>query len=373
MPKSILEFDLEGENERNLFYYVVGCMSAWHAGNPAVIPSENDLPDPITDVPIPDHIPSVLYSDTASLSTEGNSIIVADSGEAWQGRGVNIFDTRSCNACSYDEPNVGEVKRRIDFAVDAMGCNFLRLCTESYSQSDGRVHYEGPLQSTEYVDDLAEIINHIGQKTGVYVMLSLWIDPTFDSRGRPTERTAHVWKYLATIFKNAPHVLFGVCNEPQHNFNGAENQLVFDAMQMCVDTIRGTGANNLVAVQGVGGWSRIMRPWLGNLIESTNIVYECHPYNAFDPDQWYNVAKEIPVILGEFAPVDIGGAKMTYDDVTETVQKANELGVSWIGWCLHQRCPPNMLVDHSGGSGIGMSLDLTEWGMFIRNLIKPES
>jgi hypothetical protein len=51
-----------------------------------------------------------------SLFTRGNAIFWPN-GTRFSGRGVNVFDTRSCGACR-DRQSVAEAKRRIDFAVD---------------------------------------------------------------------------------------------------------------------------------------------------------------------------------------------------------------------------------------------------------------
>lgn len=332
-----------------------------------------DLLTPVTqlpsvlETPIPDYIPVPnLPTNTKPLTVDGNKIKTSD-GQVWQGRGVNIFDTRSCNALAYNQPNADEVIRKINFSREELGANFFRLCLESYDQAEGRTHWAGVLEDQQYVDDLVKIVNHVGTLPGVYIMLSLWTEPSFDALGRPTEKTALVWKYLSSIFGALPHVLFGVANEPENNYNGADDAFVITQMQLCVDTIRSTGANNIVAVQGTGGWARRMTPYLNRPINDSNVVYECHPYNAFDPAQWFDVAQTLPVILGEFGPVDASYGSMTDDDIRETVARANEMDVSWTGWALHHRCPPNMLASTSGG--IGAELVLSDWGLLLKELI----
>jgi hypothetical protein len=199
-------------------------------------------------------------------------------------------------------------------------------------------------------------------------MLSLWIEPTF-TEGSPTSRTVPIWNYLSKCFKDCPHVLFGIGNEPEYNYDGSLDSKVIDIYNECVKVIRDNGATNIVAVQGTGGWARRMDAWVNNPSHYPNVVYECHPYNAFDVNQWYNPAKTLPVILGEFGPVSEEWATMTNADIRTTVTKANELGVSWLGWALHHKCPPNMLVNN-GGTGIGMNLVLSKWGQLITELIK---
>src|SRR4051794_40657484 len=58
------------------------------------------------------------------LSTSGNHIKTAD-GNNWHGRGANLADTRSCNACTSDPANPAEVMRRMDELVDVWKANFI--------------------------------------------------------------------------------------------------------------------------------------------------------------------------------------------------------------------------------------------------------
>ena len=79
---------------------------------------------------------------TGWLYTRGNSIFISD-GQIWQGRGANLQDTRGCNACTWDQPNTAEVKRRIDHLTGVWGADFIRLTLESYEYSQGRTHWQG--------------------------------------------------------------------------------------------------------------------------------------------------------------------------------------------------------------------------------------
>jgi hypothetical protein len=171
------------------------------------------------------------------LHTERNHILTSD-GKPFHGRGANIQDTRSCDACSYEAPHVAEVDRRIDELVDHWKANFLRLTLESYAKADRRDTWKGALEDPAYLKDLVDIVHHIEQKPGVYVELSVWHDPSLDSSGWPTDKTRALWEKLAHTFAASPRVLFGVANEPEQNQDGALDAYAWDAMNRTVETIR---------------------------------------------------------------------------------------------------------------------------------------
>ena len=154
------------------------------------------------------------------LRTDKNKLL-APNGSPFHGRGANIQDTRSCNACAYEAPHPQEVIRRVDELVDHWKANFLRLTLESYGASDGRRSWQSATVDDAYLRDLVTIVRHIEQKPGVYVELSVWHDPSLDEYGWPTEATARPLQKLARTFATSPRVLFGVANEPEWNGDGA--------------------------------------------------------------------------------------------------------------------------------------------------------
>jgi Cellulase (glycosyl hydrolase family 5) len=312
------------------------------------------------------------------LYTKGNKLYLPG-GKVFHGRGANIHDTRSCNACTWSKPDVAEVKRRIDELV-SWGANFMRLDLESYASADGRVHYKGVLDDPAYLADVKSIIDHIGTKKGVYVLLSLWIDPTFSSLGWPTAKTIKVWEKLAQTFKDDQHVLFGLCNEPQSNFDGKQDAACHKAMNDAVAAIRkvesAAGVQpHIISVQGTGGWARRMDYYVTHPITAgsgKNIVYEVHVY---DPSSdftklFINPAKTLPLIIGEFGP---HSTRMTTTDCTKLMDEAQKLEIPHLAWTFHMRCPPNLLVDKTNnGCGVKMSLQPTAWGQQLKGrLAKP--
>jgi endoglucanase len=308
------------------------------------------------------------------LYTEGNMIYTGD-GQIWRGRGANLQDTRGCNACAWSPPDTMEVKRRIDELTDVWGADFIRLTMESYADSQGRTHWQGILLDPGYLDDIKEIVDYINTKPGVYVLLSIWLDPGFTQLGWPTDNTIETWEVLADMFKNDNHVLYGLVNEPQANWDGSLDADCWQAMNRAVEAIRavenrsGTPAH-IIAVQGTRMWARRLDYYIGHPITAgggENIVYETHVYNhASDFSELFiNPSQTLPVIIGEFGPAS---GYMTEDDCISLMRQADTLNIPYLAWTFHMRCPPNLLVDYSNWScGIDMRLDPTSWGRILKD------
>ena len=309
----------------------------------------------------------------AWLHTSKNHIVRADD-SVWHGRGANLPDTRSCNACAFEAPSVAEVERRIDELVDVWKANFIRLDLESYASAGGRVQWQTVLDDSAYLADVGKIVDYIGTKPGVYVMVTLWVDPSFSSMGWPQAGTNAELARLATTFLSAPQVIFGVCNEPQSNFDGSLDSQVWTAMNNAVTAIRqvedAAGApHHIVSVQGTGGWARRLDYYVSHPIAASggeNVAYEVHVYNvaADFPSLFETAAQTIPVIIGEYGP----GQGMTESDVTAMLQVAENMEIPHLAWTFHMRCPPNLLQDNSGGGcGKGMALQPTSFGTLLKN------
>lgn len=369
------------------------------------VPTEPLPTDPAPTEPAPTEPTQGEYP--PALRTAGFLIVREDNGDPVQLRGVNLFDTRSCNACTYDstpEQALDEARRRITFAR-SIGANFVRLCLSSAAAANGRRDgmWRGPEYDPAYLESIAELVRYAGA-SGLYCLVSLWQDETFKQvtadetnhrwtdaagvehvvveqapGGFPGPDTAFRWSLLADRLKEFPHAIFGLCNEPTMNapaagwvFQGdaADDVIVRAGMQTSIDSIRATGAENLISCSGLGQWARRIEPFVRAPLEGSNLVYEVHPYNAahlFEA-QWVQPSLRIPVLIGEFGPA----MGMSATDCAQLIQRANDLGVSWAAWSLHHRCDApeqtaDMLVDNSSnGCGRGMELVLTDWGRQVQ-------
>jgi hypothetical protein len=319
------------------------------------------------------------------LSTSGNRIVRAD-GTPWIGRGANIHDTRSCGSCTADAGapladdarGLNEVKRRIDELADPWRATFIRLVLESRRTEDNYIN------DLNYRFLVKSIIDHIGTKPGVYVLVSIWLDTTLDDKGIPTADTNAILDQLARDFYTYDHVMFGVANEPEENYDGAQDAQVWTRMNEAVAAIRAAEAElgpnrHIVTVQGTREWGRWLDYYVTHPIaaeDGVNVAYETHIYNGpQDHSSLFLAPGEVlPVIIGEFAPVNDEWHQADLTDIQTLMRRATEAKISYLAWTFHHFCPPNLVGERPGMSwsentindGLGIALNPTDWGIVLK-------
>jgi len=182
-----------------------------------------------------------------------------------------------------------------------------------------------------------------GQSTGAG---DAWAMPDVDSK--------IFWQQVADMYKNYNNVLFELFNEPHptnHNWacwrNGCQvindstgptghdhSRFTYQAvgMQAMFETVRKTGANNLVIVAGMGWGYDLSQIPTYHLIGS-NIVYDTHPYPysgklSSDWDHAFgNISATYPVISAESGQYDCGT-----DYISQLINYFDTHNISWIGW-----------------------------------------
>jgi endoglucanase len=188
----------------------------------------------------------------------------------------------------------------------------------------------------------------------------------------PDSHSVAFWRSAATAFRDNPEVLFDLFNEPwplgdtdspaawscwlnggcaETSQNGADHYRAV-GMQQLVNTIRGTGARNIIIAEGIqygatlDGWLQYRpRDPAGNLVASVHV----YSFNACPNLHCYNgalrrVAARVPLLIGELGP-DLAVPYQTLirsscpmSDVGHTgfdstvLRWARQNEVSWIAW-----------------------------------------
>ena len=306
------------------------------------------------------------------LIVEGNKILLAKDHTPFHGRGANFHDERQCSSCSYMAPDpVGE-NRWADELVDNWHANFIRflLSAKAAPYNQYELQWQNLVDDSGYLADIKDNVSHLTAKPGVYVLVTLFADPTmkdntnaFDSEWPSSLGDSNTrYAKLAETFVDDPHVLFGLTNEPHTEFANDNMVTAHDAALAIVYTnaiaaIRAVedahhAPHHVVVVQAPEGYARDLAYFVANPLAGDQIAYEIHPYNPQSDFDHLIVqpAQTLPMIIGEYGP----SATMSTSDVMAlwTVAEANN--VSYLAWNFHARCAPTLLVDNAS-DGCGLS------------------
>ncbi len=179
------------------------------------------------------------------------------------------------------------------------------------------------------------------------------------------------WVDLADVLQGEEdYVIINIANEPFGN--GVEDSWWMDKHLTAIQAIREAGLTHLLMIDAPNwgqDWASIMRTNAPNLMQQSpdsNIVFSVHMYEVFDTDSEVDsymqtfVDNNLPLVVGEFG-ADHKGAPVAADRILE---KANELGIGYIGWSW---CGNS---DETAALDIIQNWDassLSEWGELLLN------
>ncbi len=285
------------------------------------------------------------------LHTRGNRLLDAAGGTVVV-HGVDLP--------SMEWTNRGEhIRRSLAAAIKQWHIRIVRIPTADarwFGQMPGQKH-----GGRVYRHILDQLISTAAENH-VYVVFDLhWTDMGghTDALGQhrmPGPGSLIFWRSAAERYKHFPNVLFDVYNEP-HGIpwtmwrNGGpcagetrRTVVAYPAagMQQLYDTVRKTGAENIVIVGGLSWAYNDFGIPHGFAIRGHNVVYDCHVY------PWKNKwrrnfeteAKSEPLIIDEFG----GGAK----DVAfgkKVLAFASKNNVSWCAWSFHPKAGPVLITN----------------------------
>jgi endoglucanase len=320
---------------------------------------ENDSGKPVTSQPRP-------YDSRLNpmcLHTEGNRVL--DAG----GKPVRLYGV---NIASLEWSNGGDhLPESVTTAISDWKVNCIRLpfAQDRWfgrvpDQSDGGAAYR------TCVDKIVDIC----AKARVYIDLDLhWSDcgQWADRGGNPGQHnlpdtnSIAFWQDAAVRYRNHPNVIFGLYNEPHDvsfavwrdggtvtdkpaHWNPDQRSVVFAGvgMQTLYDTVRMTGATNVVTVSGLD-WGFDLSGVLGGYaISGTNLVYETHPY-PFKGTNWDyyfgDVSRKFPVFVGEWGFGGRFGRTNDLEYAGRLMDYTREHDLHWTAWDLHTTAGPALI------------------------------
>jgi len=295
-----------------------------------------------------------------SLHTRGKKVFDAGGKRVWL-YGVNI--------ASLEWSTDGEhIEESVNRAINDWKVNLIRLPLaqdqwfgKMTNQTDGGVAYR------DLVDKLVDTC----AAGHVYIDLDLhwsdcgkWVNEggTLGQHRMPDKNSIAFWQDAATRYKNQPNVIFGLYNEPRDvsfaiwrdggtvaekpdRKKPGQAKVIYEAagLQKLYDTVRATGATNVVTVGGLDWGYDLSGVLRGYAIKGLNLIYETHPYQekknwdkSFGDTSW-----KYPVYMGEWGfPVrNTNGL----DYAQCLMQYARKHKLHWTAWDLHTNAGPTLI------------------------------
>jgi endoglucanase len=193
----------------------------------------------------------------------------------------------------------------------------------------------------------------------------------------PDAHSNDFWRSVATEYQGDTGVWFELYNEP-HDISWQVwrdggpircDDVAYTAvgMQQLVDTVRATGARNLVLAGGLD-WAYDLSGVASAPLVGSGIVYATHPYiwkgGASSWDHAFGgLSRTAPVVATEFGRTDCA-ATAPYDGALLDYLRAHRVGYTawawWAGGCAF----PSLLADPSGtctAGGCAVQADLLAW------------
>lgn len=313
-----------------------------------------------------------LLATPPALHVEGTSI-VDDKGRSVRLRGVNAA------SLEWSTDGEGHILETLRVAVGDWRSNIVRIPLsqdrwfgKTAEQKDGGKAYR------TLVKRCVERTNGLG----AYAMLDLhWNDAgkwgeNIGQHKMPDMNSVEFWNSCAKEYKNKPGVWFDLYNEThdvtwdlwkdggevtedrrvgagQGTFTPVKYQA--PGMQTLLDTIRKTGADNVVVVGGLD-WAYDLSGFLkGYALKDSKkghgLVYACHAYDNKGDAVPTFLAKldaalpKIPVIVSEFGDQGRGAARAAPTPwLTSVLSALEERRCHWTAWDLHPAAGPTLVA-----------------------------
>ena len=190
----------------------------------------------------------------------------------------------------------------------------------------------------------------------------------------PDSNSVAFWKDFAPVYANHPAVIFDLYNEPHdvswdvwlhggiitdkpNNRRQMNDPKTFQAvgMQELLDTVRATGAKNVVIAGGLDwayDFSGILEGRRLSDPHGNGVIYANHCYDNKNQsvDTWIanlkKAAAKLPIIVSEFGGSAEPGKVDPLDNwLLHVLRALDENCWSWTAWDLHPRAGPTLISD----------------------------
>jgi hypothetical protein len=322
----------------------------------AVVAAGADVPPGASTLPLP-----LKVVGTEILNSKGEPVRLS---------GVN---TASMEWTSNGE---GRILKTINVAIQDWHVNVIRL-----PLAQDRWFGRAPEQTDEgksYRALVHQVVDLCATQQ-CYVILDLhWSDcnewgTNIGQHSMPDLNSLAFWKDFAPVYANHPAALYDLYNEPHDvswdtwlnggtvtdrpNGRRAGQPRTYEAvgMQKLLDTVRGTGARNVIVAGGLD-WAYDMSGFLGDYALSDprgrGVIYANHCYDNKNDSVYAWIAKlekaaaKVPVIVSEFGGASGPSKRVPADNwLLHVLQAIQDHQWNYTAWDLHTSAGPTLISD----------------------------
>jgi len=315
-----------------------------------------------------------MPSISKELKVSGNKLVTADGETVWL-QGVNVVQL------SWSSNGENRVPWSMHVALNDWNANVIRLpVMDSFWFGRGRGAEKENNQ--EAYRTLVDNAIKLAAAKGAYVVLDLHRFLT------PDQSCIDFWKDAAERYKNNPAVLFDVFNEPHGTswdiwqkggsveMKTKEGTKTVEGvgMQALVDTIRATGAKNIVVCGGLEyafNLSGVLKGYALDDKGGNGIMYATHFYNWHKgwQEHFMAVAEKYPVLIGETGAdihkmnfIPAAAQEDPYTWAPNAIGFIQKNHLNWTAWSLHTGATPAMLADANYTPN-------PFWGQFVKDAL----
>jgi len=313
---------------------------------------------------------------------EGRKLLTQDGRTLW----LQGFSTPSLEW----NPQGDNIRQSFETAIRDWNVNVLRLPLKSTYWFGERSRYYPQHDEGETYRALVDDLIGYATERGCYVVLDL------HEFKAPTLRHAEFWTSAASRYANHPGVLFDLLNEPHDidwkewrdggELTGNAHAGVIDendearevhttiGMQALVDTVRATGARNVVIAAGID-WgydlSGIAEGFALDDPTGHGILYSTHiyPWKSDWNAKVLETARNYAVFVGEAGcqdkpmPFELALAHDPHEWAPDMLAFIQRHELHWAAWSFHPQAGPSLIADW----------DYTPtpyWGKYVREALR---